>query len=161
MAFSIRSTNERLPVLVFGDFKVNNIRQWMRDNPEYDNVKGYPIEDVVSGFGSDLVDLFGKMGNIDIDFPSNAPNIFVNAGMSHDESTGEINNIGFAVQQRGEPYDGVGFAWSRGSIEAAYLMSTTSSLKENTEIMMIVKQRRKDGKIYWLIVAKGAISSPV
>ena len=155
MAFAIRSTNERLPVLVFGDFKVD-IRKWMKEHPEYTNSTGYPIEDVVSSFGSNLVGLFGEAGNIDIDFPSNVPNIFVNTGMRYSEATGERNSVAFAVQQRGAHYDGVAVSFSAAAIEDAYLMSTTSSLKENTEIMMIVKQRRTDGKIYWIIVFQNA-----
>ena len=151
MAFSIRSTNERLPALIFGDFKVN-IRQWMHDHPEYNNQTGYPIEDLVSGLGSDIVELFGGDGQVDvnIDYPSNVKNIFAHVEIAYNKNTGDINAVHFSVQQRGSSYHGVGITMTPNNIEGVYLMSTTSSLKENTEIMMIVKQRRTNG-IYWLI----------
>ena len=71
MAFAIRSTNENLPALVFGDFKVD-IRQWKIEHPEYDNATGYPIEDIVGSLGTDIVGTFGGDGGLEInvDYPS-------------------------------------------------------------------------------------------
>lgn len=149
MAFSIRSTNERLPTLVFGDFKVN-IRQWMQEHPEYSYVTGYPIEDVVGTVGTDIVETFGGVGDVTITYPSANPVIQGAVSVKYNPSTGGCRLVQFNILQT-EVSAGASTIWATATVEAAYLMATTYTIEDSTDICLAVKQRRTDGKIYWII----------
>ena len=59
--------------------------------------------------------------------------------------------MGFTVQQK-RPSNSVGVSWSTAIVESAYLMATTNTLKDNTDVCLVVKQRRTNGGIYWLVI---------
>lgn len=139
MSFAIKSTNSRLPPLIFGTFRGDV--DSMFDSPEARFINPFPVDEI-GQLGTDLVPIHDSLTK-GLNYPSPDPNRYLYIT----EATASVG----IYYHRNNPFANGGVAASIGTPSEVYLMLNTPSFNENSRVYLAVKLVDEKGIISWYV----------
>ena len=140
MGFAIKSTDSRLPPLIFGTFKSDIESMFDSEKDRY--IDPFPVDEIAE-LGTDLKPIHDSLTS-SLNYPSPDTNLYLYIAAGGTTSTG-------IYYHRNKPFANGGVTASFGNPSGVYLMLNTQGFNENSRVYLAVKLVDEKGVISWYV----------